>query len=48
VGQPELRLIDCPTAEVSVLIAATARAVWPLVCDIQLPARFSSEFQGAE
>jgi hypothetical protein len=48
VDQPELRLSDCPTAEVSVLIAAPAGAVWPLVCDIQLPARFSSEFQGAE
>ncbi|HEX4660780.1 MAG TPA: SRPBCC family protein [Streptosporangiaceae bacterium] len=46
--QPELRLSDCPTAEVSVVIAATPRAVWPLVSDIQLPARFSSEFQGAE
>jgi hypothetical protein len=48
VDQPELRLSDCPTAEVSVLIAATARSLWPLVCDIRLPARFSSEFQGAE
>jgi hypothetical protein len=48
VDQPELRLSDCPTAEVSVLIAATARSLWALVCDIQLPARFSSEFQGAE
>jgi Polyketide cyclase / dehydrase and lipid transport len=48
VDEPELLLSDCPTAEVSVLIAATAREVWPLVCDIRLPARFSSEFQGAE
>jgi hypothetical protein len=48
VDQPELRLSDCPTAEVSVVIAATPWAVWPLVSDIQVPARFSSEFQGAE
>ena len=46
--QPELRLSDCPTAEVSVVIAAAPRAVWPLVLDVQLPARFSSEFQGAQ
>ena len=46
--QPELRLSDCPTAEESVLIAAPPQAVWPLVCDIRLPARFSSEFQGAQ
>jgi hypothetical protein len=48
VDQPELRLSDCPTAEVSVVVAAAPRAVWPLVADIGLPARFSSEFQGAE
>jgi hypothetical protein len=29
-------------------IAAPPSAVWPLVCDIQTPARFSSEFQGGE
>jgi Polyketide cyclase / dehydrase and lipid transport len=48
VDQTELRLSDCPTAEVSVVVAAAPRAVWPLVADIQIPARFSSEFQGAE
>jgi len=48
VGQPELRYSDCPTAEVSVVIAATPRAVWHQVSDIQLPARFSPEFRGAE
>jgi hypothetical protein len=31
-----------------VLIAAPAAVVWALVCDIQLPARFSSEFNGGE
>jgi hypothetical protein len=48
VDKPELRLSDCPTAEVSVVVAAAPRAVWPLVADIELPARYSSEFQGGE
>jgi hypothetical protein len=30
------------------IIAAAPSAVWPLVCDIQTPGRFSSEFQGGE
>jgi len=46
--QPELRYSDCPSAEAEVLIAAPAAVVWALVCDIQLPARFSSEFDGGE
>ena len=46
--QPELRLSDAPTAEVTLVVAATPLALWPLVSDIQLPARFSSEFRGAE
>lgn len=29
-------------------IAAPPSAVWPFVCDIQTPARFSSEFRGGE
>jgi hypothetical protein len=28
------------------VIAAPPAVLWPLVCDIQMPARFSSEFQG--
>jgi polyketide cyclase/dehydrase/lipid transport protein len=28
------------------VIGAPPSVVWPLVCDIQMPARFSSEFQG--
>jgi Polyketide cyclase / dehydrase and lipid transport len=48
VDQLELRLSDCPTAEASVVVIAAPGAVWPLVSDIQLPARFSSEFQGGE
>ena len=46
--QSELRYSDCPSAEAEVLIAAPAAVVWALVCDIQLPARFSSEFNGGE
>ena len=38
---------DGPTVEVSIRIEATAERVWELVTDIELPARFSSEFQGA-
>jgi uncharacterized protein YndB with AHSA1/START domain len=45
---PELRYSDCPTTEVTVTIAAPPGAVWALVSDIQLPARFSSEFLGAD
>jgi uncharacterized protein YndB with AHSA1/START domain len=45
---PELRYSDCPTVEVTVTIAASPDAVWALVSDIQLPARFSSEFLGAD
>jgi uncharacterized protein YndB with AHSA1/START domain len=45
---PELRYSDCPTVEVTVTIAASPDLVWGLVSDIQLPARFSSEFLGAE
>ena len=46
--QPELRYSDCPTTQADVLIAAPPTVVWALVCDIQLPARFSSEFDGGE
>jgi hypothetical protein len=42
----ELRYADCPTTEAELVIDAPLSAVWPLVCDIQIPARFSSEFQG--
>jgi hypothetical protein len=39
---------DGPTAEVEVLIDAPLERVWQLVTDIDLPARFSSEFLGAQ
>jgi hypothetical protein len=44
----ELRYADGPSTEVSAVIAAPAVSVWRFVTDIALPARFSSEFQGAE
>jgi uncharacterized protein YndB with AHSA1/START domain len=42
------RYADGPTVEVSVDVAAPIERVWALVTDIDLPARFSPEFQGAE
>jgi len=43
-----VRYTDRPTAEVTVEITAPQEVVWPLVIDINLPARFSNEFLGAE
>src|ERR1700687_6499680 len=45
---PELRYSDCPSTEVGLLINASPEAVWTMVSDIHRPARFSSEFKGAE
>lgn len=42
------RFADSPVVEVSVVVDAPAAAVWELVTDINLPARFQDEFQGAE
>jgi len=42
------RYADSPAAEVEVLVHASVDRVWALTTDIDLPARFSSEFQGAE
>jgi uncharacterized protein YndB with AHSA1/START domain len=44
----ELRYRDCPTVEAEVVVAARPATLWALVCDIELPARFSTEFAGAE
>ena len=44
----ELRYEDCPSTEAELIIDASPAVVWPLVCDIQTPARFSSEFQGGQ
>ena len=43
-----LRYADGPSTEVSRIIAATPDELWVHVADIGLPARFSSEFRGAE
>jgi uncharacterized protein YndB with AHSA1/START domain len=42
-----MRYADGPTVTVDLLIDAPPERVWALVTDIDLPARFSSEFQGA-
>jgi carbon monoxide dehydrogenase subunit G len=43
-----MRFSDGPTVEVEIDVNAPPSKVWELVCDIGLPARFSTEFQGAE
>src|SRR3954451_1337936 len=43
-----LRFEDGPGAVAEVDVDASPRAVWALVSDINLPARFSTEFLGAE
>jgi Polyketide cyclase / dehydrase and lipid transport len=45
---PLMRYADTPTAEVAVIVEAPVERLWALVTDINLPARFSSEFQGAQ
>jgi Polyketide cyclase / dehydrase and lipid transport len=46
VEDADLRYADCPSTMAELLISAPPSSVWPLVCDIQMPAAFSSEFQG--
>lgn len=41
-----MRYADGPTVEVEVFVDAPVDRVWPLVADIDLPARFSTEIQG--
>ncbi len=48
VEEAELRYVDHPTTEAELLIEASPSVVWRLVCDIQTPADFSSEFQGGQ
>lgn len=43
-----VKYADGPSTEVEVQIEAPAEAVWPLLCDINVPASFSPEFQRAE
>lgn len=42
------RYADCPSVEVSAHVDAGSAFVWALLCDVNLPARFSTEFLGAE
>ena len=43
-----MRYRDCPTVEVEERIVGDPAAIWALVTDIGLPARFSQELQEAE
>jgi hypothetical protein len=43
-----MKYADCPTVDASTDIAATPAAVWDLVSDIGLSARFSTEVSGAD
>ena len=43
-----VKYADGPTMEVEVEVGASATVIWPLISDIDMPARFSEEFQGAE
>lgn len=45
---PQYRYAEGPSIQVTRLIDAAPEALWALVTDINLSARFSSEFQGAE
>jgi len=47
VERPELRYEDCPSVDAEILIEAPPAVAWRFVSDIDLPARFSSEFLGA-
>lgn len=45
---PDMRYGDGPSVEVEILVHASIDLLWELVSDINLPARFSDEFRGAE
>lgn len=47
-GHAMVRYADGPTAIVERVVNAPSTVLWELVTDISLPARFSTEFQGAE
>jgi hypothetical protein len=42
------RYHEGPSVTVSTVVLATPEVVWPLLIDLNLPAEFSNEFQGAE
>lgn len=43
-----MRYADGPTTEVTIEISAAPATVWAIISDIDLPRRFSDEFQGAQ
>jgi len=43
-----MRYADGPTTEVEILVHAPVARLWSLITDIGVPARFSTEFQGAD
>jgi hypothetical protein len=43
-----VRYADGPSTSAEVVVDAPVERVWALVCDIAVPAQFSSELQGAE
>ncbi|MGI9608829.1 MAG: SRPBCC family protein [Acidimicrobiia bacterium] len=43
-----VKYADSPSTSVDVHIDASAAVVWPLVCDINTPSSYSTEFQRAE
>ncbi len=43
-----VKYADGPSTEISIEIDAPPAAVWPIVVDINTPAAFSDEFQGAD
>lgn len=43
-----MRYADGPTTEARTTINAPVEIIWALITDINLPAKFSSEFQGAD
>ena len=43
-----MKYADCPTVTVTAELSASPAAVWELVSDIELSARFSTEVSGAE
>ncbi len=43
-----VKYADSPTTHVEVHIDAPPAAVWPILCDVNMPAAFSEEFQKGE
>ncbi len=43
-----MRYSDGPTTQAQAIVKAPVDIVWALITDINLPAKFSSEFQGAD